>query len=394
MKFLNKTLIISILAAMIFTACNSDNSPILTKIVSGEFDALPLDEFVLTEPAAGTNPLIITVTWTKTRFYLDEKESPVGSVKYLVEADIAGNNFANAITFAASDDNNPLAANLFVNDINSLLLKNFNAMAGQNLNLELRLRTNYGEDGAKNHVISTSVLALTFVPFRPENELIPAYLIGDMNAWDLNSKQFLMYREDNKPQNHIHTYTGKFGANTHFKFCSELALGDVNKMFGKGENNTLVVGGTEDFVIATEGYYTLTIDDKAKTYSITPFDESTFAQYSVMCFVGNFCNWGADGSDPEMQNFVVKTNGGADIIDNHNWFLEVDIDLVGYGVKFRANHDWGTKWCPIKSANNPYGVAEYNPTNDPNIDISLQGEGRYEVRFNDLTAHYFVKRIE
>ncbi|MDR1544723.1 MAG: SusF/SusE family outer membrane protein [Prevotellaceae bacterium] len=388
-KFISFLIIVT---ALILSSCKNDNAPQLTDVVSGEFDALPVSEFALAEPASG-NPLIVTLTWTKTKFYLDSKEQPVGNVKYLVEADIAGNNFANAVTFAASDDSNPLAANLFVNDINSVLLNDFKAMAGQNLNLELRLKTIYGDNSNVNFIYSITPLAVKFTAFRPENELIPACLIGDMNAWNLNGREFLMYRDDNKVTNHVHTYTGKFGANTHFKFCSEIALGDEEKMFGKGENNKLVIGGA-DFVLETEGYYTLTINDKEMTYSIDMYDVESAAEYAVMGFVGAFCGWGEGGADPEMQNFTVKTNSGANIIDTHNWYLEIQLDNIDYGVKFRANHGWGDRWCPVKSTENPYGLAEHNPTSDPNIDIAAQGIGKYEVRFNDLTGHYFVKKIE
>ncbi|MDR1973838.1 MAG: SusF/SusE family outer membrane protein [Bacteroidales bacterium] len=381
------------LIAAVFVACDSDKSPQLTDIVSGEIDMLPVTEFVLNEPSGSDNPLIVTLTWSQTDFYLDGKKFPVGAVKYLVEADLVGNDFENPITFASSENENPLAANLYVNDINNILLTNFQAMAGQHLDLELRLRTNYGENGEENYVVSKFPLTLTFVPFRPENELIPAYLIGDMNSWDLDDRAFLMYREDNKPQNHVHTYTGKFGANTHFKFCSEIALGSANKMFGKGENGTLVIGG-EDFVIESEGYYTLTINDKAMTYSVVPFDVTSTAEYPVMSFVGAFCDWGSNGQDPEMSNFTVRTNGGGSITDPHNWYLEINLENIEYGVKFRANHDWNTRWCPIRPADNPYGVAEFSPAADPNIDISAQGLGQYEVRFNDLTRHYFVKKVD
>jgi len=373
----------------LLSGCNPDHSPKLTNVISGEFDALPVSKFVLTEPISG-NPLIITLTWTKTHFYLDGKEQPVGKVEYLVEADIAGNNFANPVTFAASDDNNPLAANLFVNDINTILQKEFKAIS--EIGLELRLKTNYGEKSAGNFVISKEILLVKFTPFRPANELNPAYLVGDMNGWNLTGKEFLMYRENNKVTNHIHTYTGKFGANTRFKIRSELLVG--NMFFGKGAGNTLVIGGEENFVIENEGYYTITIDDKAMTYEILPFNASTAAEYAIMNFVGQFCDWGNGGIDPDMKNFVVKTNGGADITDPHNWYLEIVLDNIQWGVKFRANHNWGTRWCPKKSGENPYGVAELNPTSDPNIDITAQGLGLYEVRFNDLTGHYFVKRIE
>jgi hypothetical protein len=263
-------------------------------------------------------------------------------------------------------------------------------MARQQLQLELRLRTEYGENGEKNYVYSAVPLAVSFVPFRPENELIPVYLTGDITGGDLNSKTFMMYRADNNPKNHEYTYTGKFGANTHFKFCSEIALGDESKMFGNGGGNTLIIGGSDDIVIENEGIYTLTMNDKTLTYSVTPYTGAA-TEYDAVNFVGAFCGWGEGLADPEMQNFVVGKNGGGTLIDRHNWYLEIDLDNIEYGVKFRANHGWENRWCPVKSTDNPFGIAELNPVQDPNIDITQQGLGHYEVRFNDLTGHYFIK---
>ncbi len=361
---------------MAFVSCKPDRTPVLTNVISGELDSLPVTEFVLTESPSGANPFIMTLTWTKSEFFLDGKEFPVGNINYLIEADQAGNNFANPVVFAASDAGNPLAANFYVNDVNNILLNNFAAMAGQKINLDLRLRTNYGENGEDNYVVSKESIRVSFVAFRPENELIPHYLIGDMTGWDLSARTFLMYRKDNEITNHVHTYTGKFGANTRFRFCAELAFGDTNKMWGKGEGNSMVYGG-EDFVIVTEGYYTLTIDDKAKTYEIVPFDTIGKPEVSVVKIFGGFNGW-ERGSAPEMQK-----------ISAHNWYLDVEMSNIGSGSKFLVD---GTDWGPIKTTDIPYGIAIESGPN--NLDLAQYGDGTYEVRFNDLTGHYFVKKID
>ena len=157
--------LIMILATSFFTGCSKDDkSPALTNIESGELDNLPVNGIVLTAPENGVNPLLITITWTETKFNLDQAV-PVAPVSYLVEADKAGDNFANPVPLAASTD---LFANLYVNDVNKLLLDQFGAEPGEAVPLELRLVTIYGEPAKmSNKVISSNVIALTLTPFEP-----------------------------------------------------------------------------------------------------------------------------------------------------------------------------------------------------------------------------------
>jgi len=154
-----------ILCTSFFIRCSEDTKgPVLTNIESGELDKLPVSGIALTAPEKGTNPLLVTLTWTATQFALNQAV-PVAPVSYLVEADKAGDNFANPVPLAASTD---LFANLYVNDINTLLLGQFGAEPGEAVPLVLRLVTTYGEPTkTTNKVISSNVLALTLTPFEP-----------------------------------------------------------------------------------------------------------------------------------------------------------------------------------------------------------------------------------
>ena len=167
-KDIFSSIIIMVLCITLFSGCKDDDpTPILLSIESGVLDNLPVSEIVLSVPEKGTNPLLITITWTETRFIMDEA-FPVAPVRYLLEAAKAGTNFANPITLAAAVD---LYANLYVNDINTLLLKQLEAEPGEAVPLQLRLVTTYGEDvKAENKVVSTNVISLAITPFEPPVE--------------------------------------------------------------------------------------------------------------------------------------------------------------------------------------------------------------------------------
>jgi hypothetical protein len=127
-------------------------------------------------------------------------------------------------------------------------------------------------------------------------------------------------------------------------------------------------------------YVTITLDLDNMTWTMTDFNVSTYPTYEVIGFVGDFCSWGANGADPEMKQSSY---------DPHIWELDdVEVGNPGYGVKFRADHDWSNRWCPTVNTDVPYGVGRLNPSDDPNI--SIADSGKYYVKFNDLTGHYIV----
>lgn len=200
----------------------------------------------------------------------------------------------------------------------------------------------------------------------------------------LGAETFMMYRNSNNPDDYVYTYTGRFEGDTKFKLAPKSEL-ESNNFYYAGEGNEMLFGESDDnyFEIETEGYYTLNINVQEMTWSIDSYDAADAALWTILNFVGEFSSWGAV-NEP---NMIVSS------YDPHQWSLDVELSTTLYGVKFRANNAWDDKWCPIDPAASPYGVAEYNPTDqDNNIDIESQGTGTYHVRFNDLTGHYYVTR--
>ncbi|MDR0413260.1 MAG: SusF/SusE family outer membrane protein [Dysgonamonadaceae bacterium] len=369
--------------AFVTTGCSEkDAAPALSEIEASALDPLPVEAIVLNLPEKGKNPFLLTVTWTETKFYLDGKWSSVGPVIYNLEIDRKANHFSDPVVLAASPDP---AVDLYVNDVNKILLDYFKAEAKTEMEMELRLVTVYGNMKEENKVVSSNTIPVAFTPFEPPIELTPVYMIGTMNEWNNRNKDFMMFRDNSDADNYEYVYTGRMAANTSFKFCPENKLG-TNEMYCKDSNGKIVLQDNAEmqFDIPEAGYYTIKINIWDLTCAIEPFDASAAVEWPVICFVGAFCNWGANGLDPEMNRSTY---------DPHIWSLTIDLDNIDYGVKFRANHDWGTRWCPEIPGNNPYGKAVFNPSADPNIDIAKQGLGHYFVKFNDLTSHYIVMKL-
>jgi hypothetical protein len=364
----------------VFSNCSDDEkTPVLTGFEASRLNYLPSNSLVLEVPEKGTNPLLFAVTWTETFFFLDgsDKPFPVGPVTYSLQLDKEGNGFADAKILTASPE---LYTNLLTVDLNAFLLKQLSAIPGSAINYEMRIVASYGAGNPDQEVPSANVLPITITAYNPPVEVEPVYIIGDMQGWDNNKKEFMMYRNSSDPMDMVYTYTGWINSNTYFKFCPESGLGSWSKMYCMGAGGVLEFGDLTAFHIETEGYYTLTIDVGAMTWSIENYDASGAVEWEIINFVGAFCDWGG-ANEPDMVRSTY---------DPHQWVLDVTLDNIDYGVKFRANHSWDNRWCPSDPKANPYGISEYNPSHDNNIDISGQGLGTYHVRFNDLTGHHIV----
>ena len=147
MKAIFKIFIISFWGSLLFSSCRTDDQLILKDIIPTTIDDISQKSFILAEPSANTNPLMATITWIATEFNLSSSShpEPAGTINYALQMDIEGNNFANAVTVAST---NGLSADLFVKDINLVLLNKLNAVPEEEAHLELRILTYYGQNNS------------------------------------------------------------------------------------------------------------------------------------------------------------------------------------------------------------------------------------------------------
>lgn len=373
--------IITLLCLLGLIGCKDDEStPVLTKIIPSTIDNFPSDNYVLTEPL-DNNPLLFTVTWTETMFQLDGSANPIPAapVNYTLQIDKVGNNFASPQTVAVTSS---LSTNIYVKDFNELLLKNLALAADQSAEVELRILANYGQNLA-GESLSANTITLTVTPYQPTEDLQSIYLLGDMNGWNNRNTDFIMFRNSSDPKDRVYTYTGRIQAGCYFKFIPEQSLGSY-KAYCRKDDTTMEYIESEggSFYNETEGYKTITINLKDMSYTIEDFDVSKSPTYTMINFVGVFCNWGEGNADPAMTPMEY---------DPHIWKITQNLSTVEYGVKFRANHSWDNRWCPPNPDDTPYGKTDFNPAGHDN-NISLAEPGEYNVVFNDLTGHYVITK--
>lgn len=365
--------------------CKKDSAePVLTKVEPSVIDYLPSNMLELQDPSITEVDEVFTITWTETLFYLDNSNthSPVGPVDYTLQIDIVGNNFKNAQTISVTPK---LFTNITASELNGILVSDLGGEPGNAQGFELRLIVKYGE--GNNEINSENNLPLTITPYFPPKKIEPIYLVGNMELdSELGDKTYMMYRNSNQSDDYVYTYTGKFKDDASFNLVAESDLENDNVYYASVDGK-LGYGEAGDYNFGDEigdGYYTITIDLKSMSWSVEEFDSSTITEWNNVHLVGAFSDWGESG-EPNMLSTPE---------DNHQYFLEIELSTIEYGVKFRAENTWDNKWCPIVPDDNPYGVSEFNPTEqDNNISLDEYGDGNYFVRLNAITGHYYIVKL-
>ena len=93
--------------------------------------------------------------------------------------------------------------------------------------------------------------------------------------------------------------------------------------------------------------------------------------------MGNFCGWNA------------ATELDLEQVTPHNWVKKGAVIAADGGIMFRADHDWGTKWCNgVNLDENAYGTLATG-----GADNTLSA-GTYDVYFNDITGNYLFVKLE
>lgn len=167
------------------------------------------------------------------------------------------------------------------------------------------------------------------------------------------------------------TYTGYFTAAGGFKIIK--TPGKWDYQWGSDGNGGYrqkdASGEGSDITVPADGYYTIELDTKNNTLSVTPAEEPA-RSYEVMCIAGAFNGWVTDETMT-----AVNTAAG----NNHVWRFELDASSGDTELKFLANYEWTFNWG---ATGFPYGFGTGNGAN------ILVVAGEYTIVFNDITGYY------
>jgi len=174
------------------------------------------------------------------------------------------------------------------------------------------------------------------------------------------------------------TYTGYLQAGKEFKLIRDYSIGSWSESWGMTGSNYVHNGG-DNIKVATDGYYTISLNSIANTLTIVPATAPT-ASYTSMGMIGEFAgsSWNTD-----IPMIAGQTT------NNHIWYTTFTFTTdftppVGSGgMKFRANggwdHNWGDGYFPT-------GLGTNGGTNIP------FKAGKYTIILNDVDgSFYFIK---
>jgi len=201
---------------------------------------------------------------------------------------------------------------------------------------------------------------------------VTMYLGGTFNDWKLAPMKY----EDGAWRLRS-VKIGKGDQRLKFADTRNFTGNDWGNARGLSGKVSLTTGGDPDVVFALNrtGLYDISYDDRAMTYEITRSPVKTLQ--SAMFVAGTFSNW-----KPLPMTFKGDT-----------WILAgTTIEAGSYDLKFLNTTNWSSEdWGNHTGL---AGTAEPTTGGKPNILFTIPQTGKYDIRFNDISGVYQIRRLK
>jgi len=351
MKNLFKILAIAFIGFFIISCEKDEDQAVMTETTKGKISP---DKTILILDKSNPDNVALNVVWNRSAFDL-----PVAVPTQQLQFAIKGKNFQGASSVEAV--NSPLA--LSNKQLNSLALS-LGGTPNVAIEIEVRLQTLIGATSFYSNVVTLTVTPYLLGPVYNYTDL---YLIGDATAgaWDNIVTNAKIYPLQKTSSPGVYSYTGYF-AQGGFKIIK--TPGSWDTQYGMGSPGILSTSGASgNITVAGSGYYNLTINTTALTYTFTAVTPPTTTYTSISMIGTASGDW---NTDVDMQQSA---------FDSHIW-VKKNVLLNSGEFKFRANHAWTTGWGVDKEF---FGIATTSGGNIP-----LTTSFHYDVYFNDITGAY------
>lgn len=315
-------------------------------------DKLILDENFPSNPA-------LTIKWEPAKYSV-----PV-EVKYILEIS-SSKTFENSYNLTTTIESQTHAT--FTNKELNEAAKKIGLEPYVAKNMYLRVSSYIGKSNSLLQTSDVTNLLITPYVASPTYEYSDLFLIGNavVGNWDnaaTNNTLLPLLKTSSASK---YTFTGLFKSGKDIGFKMIKVKGSWDAQFGFGSEGVLSTdGGSGNLTVPTDGYYKLTVDTAALTYSLVPVS-TPIASYANVSITGT----STGGTDIQL----VKS-----AFDPHSW-TAANVNLKAGVFKFRANNAWDVNW----GVNNEFfGTGTAN-----GADIPLSSEWNYDIYFNDSTGDY------
>ena len=303
------------------------------------------------------NPAL-TVTWEQAKMTV-----PV-ELKYNVEIS-STQAFTNAKVLATTTQSVNVKS-FTVKEINEAA-KSIGLVAYQQAKMYFRVTalTTSNELSQVSNITNLMLTPYLASPTYPYSDL---YLIGNaaVGNWDnLPTNNTLLPLLKTSSAN-VYTHTGLFKVGTNVGFKMIRVKGDWTAQFGYSSAGSLSTdGGSGNLTVPEEGYYKLTVDTSALTFSLVKVANPTTNYTTISLF-------GTSTGSTDIQ--LTKST-----FDPHTWSVS-NVTLKTGNFKFRANNSSTVNWGTNSEF---FGISVAG-----GADIPVTDEWKYDVYFNDLSGNY------
>jgi len=319
---------------------------------------------------------------------------PQLAVTYSLQIDVSGNNFANAqVVTTSTNDTLVVTIPQLYNSITNPA--GINVPVGVQTSFDIRVMATIGSGlmpvYSNTQTIKIDPLA-ALKPYTmvPAGMLKPYFIIGTADGNWNNS--FAGIGVSIIPMSVIpgsfynattgagtYVYTGYFKATRGFKLIRD--IGSWGEQWGSSDGHLTPShnnGGSQNFFVPNDGYYTITLNSVTNSLSIVPASVAPTQSYTSMGLIGEFNGWGGDvAMSPSEPTY--GTN-------NHVWYTTYTFannftpPVGNGGCKFRANGGWTYNWG---AGTFPVGLGTNGGTNIPFL------KGSYTIVMNDVDGCFY-----
>jgi starch-binding outer membrane protein SusE/F len=385
MKYKIYLIAMAVLGVVAMTGC--DKVEDLPYYEEGKAVTLSASSTNIAPPPADSNSVALTLSWT----YPDHG-TDTSNIKYVIEIDSAGKNFANAVRRTVMGS---LSTQYIAKELNSILVARGYAF-NVPVDMDVRLFSSYANNNDK---LESNTIKIKMTPYKvPPKVALPAssrlFIVGDASTFgwsnDPAPPAFPAAREFARLDET--TWSGVFYMNGSGGYKLLQTQGDWNSQFH------MVTGGTAlsgSFVQenadptfpspATAGWYVITMDFQQGKYNVIPFHYGTNPMPQALWMTGDAVPSSWTNTPPPAQE-LTRLNSAE---------FEITMALSGGVYKFLSTQgQWQPQFGGDGAASNTAtsGVmgANYGSSSDPAAINTPAAAGTYKIRVNFATNRYSV----
>lgn len=342
---------------VLFVSC--DKKDTLKTNLPGKAVVLTASSTTIAPAVADSSDTVLTLNWTNPDYVVDSS-----TVKYVVEIDSSGRNFAKAAVFTISGKRNTAFA---AKDLNSILL-GFGFAYNASYALDIRVTSSFANN---NEQLRSNTVVVNYTTYKVPPKVVPPstktlFIVGNATAggWGnpvpVPAQQFTMLDSV--------TFQGTFFLNGGGEYLLLPLNGNWDHKYSVADKTVagLSAGGSFGADLsdnipgpATSGLYKITVDFQRGVFTCT-----SVQQYGLLYVPGDYQGWtpataptlGSSKNDGNFEGYINIPAGGS------------------YQLKFTTTPDWS----------NALGDAGSGTLSPSGGNITLPAAGYY--KFNASTA--------